>query len=173
MVDSRTAAECKARFRKLSKEVKVRKEKERLLRQQQQLNSTEIGEAGATEVLGAKADRLMQLHANARTSALADNDVDTAPDEESLGCKPSAVSEESKGNDDAGPDASMCKPKKLKPSERRALKKAEKAARLEARARQRAAAVAAADSGSDGEEGRAATGAGATTGGIGWGVVEL
>jgi hypothetical protein len=163
-VDSRTAAECKARYRKLCKEVKAGKEEKDRLSIRHRLEGSETGDAGA-EALEAKTDRLAQLRAS-RTQISGVENV-AAPAQE-VTTDPRAIATDASG--DAGPEKQT---KKLKPSERRALKKAEKAARLEARARQRVAAVAA--DGNDGSdtEGHPRSGTDTAAGGLGWGVIQL
>jgi hypothetical protein len=163
-VDSRTAAECKGRYRKLCKETKAQKEEERRLSNQTEFdgrsNVSEAGDAGA-EARVAKADRLAQLHTDAETKMSGIEDA-AAPAQEPMS---------DAGASATGASGTNRQTKKLKPSERRALKKAEKAARLEAKARQRVAA--AAGSGSSDEEARPGIGNDTTGGGLGWGVIQL
>lgn len=185
MVESRTAAECKARYRKLCKEVKARKEMEHLSRGQQLGGKEDGSEAGPShevaEVLLAKEVRVAQLQV-ARTAAIVDDASKSVVGQRAAivgdnDASKSAASEEStSGELVCKGDAPEDKPtKKLKPSERRALKKAEKAARQEAKARQRSAAVKATDdSSSDGEAtGRTFRSKSTEGGGLGWGVIEL
>ena len=173
LVESRTAGDCKARYRRLSKEVRARKES---LATQQQMkdsgNGSEFDDADAA-VRATKADRLAQLQANARAS----NDNASKAQGVHVGAVPTMSAERNVGTrehtskDDAGAKEL---PKKMKPSERRALKKAEKSMRLEAKARQRAAAAAGNGVSSDDEETcSVGQGKGASGGGLGWGVIEL
>ena len=127
-------------------------------------NVSEASDAGA-EVLAAKADRLVQLHAGVDTQISAVEDAAAPAQQPPRDAGASATSTT------GDPGVQKQTKKKLKPSERRALKKAEKAARLEARARQRVAA--AAGSGSSDEEAGRSTDNDTTSGGLGWGVIQL
>lgn len=189
MLESRTAAECKARYRKLSKGIKVRKQERASEQQVADRDTCSVDNEPDTEALAAKADRLAHMQAGVGQCVAA---VDTATMSDRA---PSANEDATSGGNNDAKDLKMSTvagavtkadkvvdnadsnqpPKKLKPSERRALKKAEKAARLEARARRRAAAAAADATRSSDEEESGSVGAGsdATAGALGWGVIEL
>lgn len=172
LLESRTAGECKARYRQLSKEVKARKES---LSAQQQMEGSGNGSEvdGVDAAARAKADRLLQLQVDAGTTSGTATKVQGVH----VRAVPAVSAEiivgtrEHNSKDDAGAKEA---PRKMKPSERRALKKAEKTARLEAKARKRAAAAASNGGSSDDEEtGGIGQGNDTPGGGLGWGVIEL
>ena len=159
VVESRTAVECKARYRKLVKEQKARKERA--------VPGAESG-AVAGAIGGGEGEKEAEA---ARMARLAGMQPAAAGDDASN------ASSETAGEPRPGESMAVegAKVAKLKPSEKRALKKAEKAARMDAKQAKKRAEATAEAGGSDDEGGGGGVGGAAKEAGegLGWGVIAL